>query len=177
MLDAFYTQLFRPAATRPSIQLSGLIVTLVLLTLAFNAAGALHFGVSGLEVILLLFALAGGFAMFWLAAAVTFLVALFGGQVPAPDKTRETLYALLSGLWPLMLSGAAIAFQRLAPNLGMLFSLALVLGTGVSLTAAIQRTQALSWARSLGLLLLSLGLALGSLLGIVVWPLMLFLGL
>lgn len=173
MLDAFYAQLFRPTEYRQSEQVSLVIAGLVLLTMTLNAAGALHVGSTGMPILLLLFALGGAIGFFWLAAAIMLLALLLGGT----GQTRLTLYALMGALWPLMFSGAVIAFQRWDPKVASLFSMVMVLGTVMNLIFTIHRIHQLDLGRSFVCLFLSLGLTMVSIIGLIIWPIMLFFGL
>ena len=173
MLDAFYSQLFRPLDYRPSEQTSLLIAGLVLVIMSLNAAGALHAGPTGMLLFLFLFCLGGAVGFFWLSAAVILLASLFGGT----SQSRAVLYALMGALWPLMFSGAVIAFQRWDVNLAALLSMVMVLGTLASLVHTIHRVYDLDIGVSFTCLFLSLGLTVISIFGLLVWPLMLFLGL
>jgi hypothetical protein len=172
MLDALYTNLFRPGQRQPSPDVSILVGLLVALILALNAAGALQVGVVGALGFLLVFGYAGLLGLFWLAAAVNLLAQLFGGE----GGGRSTLVALTQSLWPLLLSGPAIAANQWSNSLGNTFSFFVLLGTYATLTGAIHQVHRLSWLTSalcLGMTLVLSGLAL---MGLFLWPFMIFLG-
>ena len=172
MLDTLYVSFFRPADLRQSAQATVIIGGLVILVLALNAAGALGLGVKGVIGFTLLFLLAGVLGWFWLAAAVQLLATLFGGQ----GTSQDSLAAIARGLWPLLLSGPAIAAAQWSPSLGALLSLALNLGTFFCLAIAIQDAHQLNWFLAAFCLALTLGLSLCTLLGVFLWPVMIVLG-
>jgi len=173
MLDSLYVNLFRPAQTRLSPEVSLLIGLLAALILALNAAGAIKLGAGGVVVLWLTFIYAGLLGLFWLAAAINLLAQLLGGQ----GQGRSMLSAIAQGLWPLLLTGPAIAAAHWSAALGNLFSFLVVLATYFTLAGAIRQVHQLNWFKSAfclaGTLVLSV-LALG---GLFLWPLIIFLGM
>lgn len=172
LLDTLYISFFRPADLRHPTQAATLIGGLVVLALSLNAAGAVSLGVKGVIAFAIMFLVAGVLGVFWLAAAVQLVAPFWGGQ----GTSRTTLEAIARGLWPLLLSGPAIATANWSPTLGALFSLTLSLGTFLSLTSSIRYAHHLGWATAALCLTLTLGLSLLALVGLILWPLMLVLG-
>lgn len=172
MLDSLYTNLFRPDQSRLSLDISILVGLLVALVLALNAAGAVNVGVLGAVGFLFVFVWAGLLGLFWLTAAVNLLAQLLGGQ----GGGRSTLLALPQSLWPLLLSGPAIAATNWSGTLGNTFSFLILLGTYTSLTGAIHQVHQLSWLKSALCLAMTLALSGLALMGLFLWPFMIFLG-
>lgn len=173
MLDSLYTNLFRPAQARPSAQVSLLIGWLAVLILTLNAAGAIQLGTGGVVILLVAFMAGGLLGLFWLAAAANLLAQLLGGQ----GQGRSTLSAIAQGLWPLLLTGPAIAAAHWSTVLGSLFSFLVVLATYFTLTAAIRQVHQLDWLKSALCLAITLVLSVFALGGLFLWPLMIFLGM
>ncbi len=172
MLDTLYISFFRPADLRHPTQAALLIGALVILVLALNAAGAVSLGVTGVVAFTLLFLVAGLLGWFWLSASVQLLAPVLGGQ----GNSRTTLEAIARGLWPLLLSGPAITAANWSATFGALFSLALSLGTLLSLTSAIRYAHQMGWLQAAICIGLTLSFSLLALLGLVLWPMMLVLG-
>jgi hypothetical protein len=144
--------------------------------LALNAAGQLHVGLSGLLGLIFLFLLLGLIGCYWYAASIH----LLAQWMVSPQTSRripcQPWLVILQGLWPSILLGPAVSAQRWWPSVGLLFTLGILIGTGFTLILAIRRTYALSWTQAslcFGLTGMLGGLATLGLLG---WPLMLFLG-
>ena len=174
MLDAFYRQLFRPSeAEPPSLELSLLIAGLTLLVMTFNACSRLQLSSGALSPIFVLFALGGIVGIFWFTAAIYALTSFFGGQA----NYQTLLQAILVGLWPLLFSGAALSAQRLSMGFGAIFSIAVTVGTFVTLTRSLSTVQSFNPWKSFFLLIGAMILSVGATAGVVVWPIMAFLGL
>jgi hypothetical protein len=173
MLNTFYTTLFKPRDSQATASMSFMIGCLAVLILALNAAGVVHAGASGLMLILLLFSLAGGLGCYWLATSLHFCAQLLGGQ----GTSGQTLQAVVRGLWPLVLSGSAISSKNLSTSLGNLFTLGILIGTLVTLAGSVRQVHQLSWVQAAVSLALTLGSSTLALLGLILWPLMLFGGL
>lgn len=173
MLDSLYVNLFRPAHARLSPEVSILIGLLAALILALNAAGAIRLGAGGVAILLLVFIYAGLLGLFWLAAAINLLAQLLGGQ----GQGRSTLSAIAQGLWPLLLTGPAIAAARWSAALGNLFSFLVVLATYFTLSGAIRQVHQFNWLKSALCLAIALVLSVLALGGLFLWPLMIFLGM
>lgn len=172
MLDTLYGSLFRPSQGRVTPQVGLMVGLLIVLVLALNAGGAVGLGAGGVIGFILGFFLAGLLGLFWLTAAVNLLAQLLGGQ----GSGRATLIAITLGLWPLLLTAPAIAAASWSATLGALFSFAVTLGVFVTLTVAIRRVHHLSWLKAILCLAITLVLSGLALLGLIVWPLMIFLG-
>jgi hypothetical protein len=159
--------------------ISGLLIgALSWVVLALNAAGQLHAGLSGLLGLLFLFLLLGLIGCYWYTASVHLLAQwIFFSQTSGIRRIPfQPWLTILQGLWPTILLGPAVSAQRWWPNVGLLFTLGILIGTGFTLVLAIRRTYALSWTQAslcFGLTGMLGGLATLGLLG---WPLMLFLG-
>lgn len=173
MLNTFYTTLFKPRDSQASASISLMIGCLAVLILALNAAGTFHVGVFGLMIILLLFVLAGGLGCYWLATSLHFWAQLFGGQ----GDSGQTFQAVVRGLWPLLLSGSAIASKNLLPSLGSLFTLGILAGTLITVAGSVRQVHQLSWVQAAVSLALTLGVSVLALFGLILWPLMLVGGL
>ncbi|PZD73599.1 hypothetical protein C1752_01903 [Acaryochloris thomasi RCC1774] len=173
MLNTFYTTLFRPRDSQGTAAISLMIGGLTVLVLALNTAGVFHAGTSGLMLILLLFVLAGGLGCYWLATSLHFCAQLLGGQ----GTSGQTFQAVVRGLWPLLLSGSAIASKHLSPTLGSLFTLGILIGTLITLAGSVRQVHQLSWVQAAVGLSLTLGVSGLALLGLILWPLMLVGGL
>ena len=174
MLDSFYRQLFRPSQEDPpALEVSLLIGGLILLVMTFNAASRLHLSASGLSPMLIVFAMGGALGIFWFTAAIYALTSCFGVK----SDFQILLRAVVSGLWPLIFSGAALSAQGVSLALGAPFSLLVTLGTILTLTRSLAAVQSLLLWQSLFCLLGALVFAALSLAGLIVWPMMLFLGL
>lgn len=176
MLDTLYSSLFRPTPERVTPQAGIIIGLIIVLVLALNAGGAVGLGAGGVIGFTLGFLLAGLLGLFWLSAAVNLLAQLLGGQSGAQSGGRATLIAVTLGLWPLLLTGPAIAAAKWSATLGSLFSFVVTLGAFVTLTVAIRRVHHLSWIKAVLCLTITLILSGLALLGLIFWPLMIFLG-
>jgi hypothetical protein len=172
MLAQFYTLAFRPNVGQRSPSLALAIGGLVTLTLALNAAGQIGSGLVGVIGFTLLFAIATLIGWFWLAAGVNVLARFFGGQ----GTSGQTLLAIAQGLWPLLLTGPAVAALQWSEVFGGLFSLAVSIGTLLTLTLQIQIAHQFSWWGATLSLVGTLILSFFALFGLIIWPLMLFLG-
>lgn len=173
MLNTFYTTLFKPRESQASASISLMIGGLAVLILALNAAGTFHVGVFGLMIILLLFVLAGGLGCYWLATSLHFWAQLLGGQ----GDSGQTFQAVVRGLWPLVLSGSAIASKNLLPALSSLFTLGILVGTLITVAGSVRQVHQLTWVQAAVSLSLTLGVSVLALLGLILWPLMLLGGL
>lgn len=172
MLESLYPNLFRPSQRRLSPTVSLLIGLLTALILALNAAGTVNVGAGGAIFLLFIFVGAGLLGLFWLVAAVNLLAQLFGGR----GSGGATLAAMTQALWPLLLSGPAIAAANWSSAWGSLFSFLVTLGTYITLTAAIRQVHQFSWFKASLCLAVTLVLSGLALLGLVLWPLMITLG-
>jgi hypothetical protein len=173
MLNSLYTTFFKPSEIRISPQASVIIGLLVVFVLALNAAGAASAGVGGVLAFAFLFLFAGVLGWYWLAASLNLLAQLFGGQ----GNGRATMQAVAQGLWPLLLTGPAIAASNWSSILGGLFSFAISIGVCVTLIFAIRRVHQLDWIPAILCLLITFSLSFLALSGLIVWPLMIFLGM
>ena len=173
MLDTLYRQLFRPGEAPPSLDIAGLIGGVLLLVMTFNAAANLQLSASGLSPLLIIFTIGGFLGFFWFAAALYTLSTVMGTN----SNFQSLLPSILVGLWPLIFSGAALSMQKNIAPLGGLFSLGLIIGTVFTLSRSIAASQAMGQGRALVIILIALLLSAAALVGIVVWPLMLLLGL
>ncbi|MGF1601187.1 MAG: hypothetical protein ACFCU8_04060 [Thermosynechococcaceae cyanobacterium] len=173
MLNTFYSTIFKPGEVplTPSISVSIGLLTLLVLTL--NTAGAAHFGIFGVVLLLLIFFGAGLLGCFWLSAAVHFCAQFLGGQ----GTSSQTFQAVIRGGWPLLLSGPAISLTKLSHPLGSLFTLALMLGALITVTGSVRQVHQTSWTIATVSLALTLGCSALALFGLIVWPLMLIGGL
>jgi hypothetical protein len=174
MLSAFYSAIFRPTERRtPDNQVAWLIGGLVILILAFNAAGAIGAGTLGLLTLVLVFAFAGLLGLYWLSASVHLLAIAMGGH----GTIQATVGAIVQGLWPLLLTGPAIAAMDWSVRFGQLFSIAVSLGVYVTLVIAIQRAHHLGWLQAFLCLAITLAVSVLALTGLILWPLMVFWGM
>ena len=159
MLDAFYRQIFRPSEDEsPSIEVSLLIAGLTLLVMTLNASSRLQLPAGAISLLLILFALGGVLGLFWFTAALYALTSLLRRD----DDFQMLLLAVLSGLWPLMFSGAALSAQRLSAGFGALFSIAVTLGTVVTLTRSLARVQSFRPWQSFLFLIVAMLLSMGA---------------
>lgn len=173
MLNSFYDTVFKPGERPLTTTISLMVAGLTALVLALNTAGALHAGVAGLMVLLPLFLLAGGLGCYWLATSLHFCLQLLGGQA----TSAQTFQAVLRGLWPLLLSGSAIALSHFSSALGNLFTIGLLGGTALTLIGSVRQVHQLDWIQATVSLLITLGCSALALLGLILWPLMLIGGL
>lgn len=176
MLDALFTSFFGPQPSRSHQPVAVLIGFVLLSILALNAAGKAGLGIAGLIVFFLLFLIAGLLGWLWLSAALNFFAQLLGGQ----GSAQNTLRSVMLGLWPLMISGPAIAASRW-PNswgqfLGLLLGLVVIIGTISTLTRSLCHAHQLHWQKALLTVVLTLVISLLAWLGLILWPLMLVLG-
>lgn len=177
MLDALFVNFFGPQPSRNHQPVGVLIGFVLLIILALNAAGKAGFGIAGVIIFFLLFLVAGLLGCFWLAAALHFFSQLLGGQ----GKVQDSVRAVILGLWPLMISGPAIAASHwhnsLGQFLGLLLGLVVIIGTITTLTRSLRQAHQMHWQKAL----LSVGLTIVSSLlawlGLLLWPLILVLGL
>ncbi|WP_299408939.1 YIP1 family protein [Acaryochloris sp. IP29b_bin.148] len=176
MLDTLFTTFFGPSPSH-SRQPVVLIGFILLSILALNAAGTAGLGIAGVIIFFLLFLIGGLLGWIWLSAALHFFAQLLGGQ----GSAQETLPAVMMGLWPLMISGPAIAASRwpniLGQFLGLLLGLVVMIGTITTLTRSLCQAHQLHWRKALLTVVLTLAISLLAWLGLILWPLMLALGL
>jgi hypothetical protein len=173
MLNTFYSTLFKPGEAPLTPAITIVIGLLVLLVLTLNTAGAVHFGLFGFMLLLLLFLGAGLLGCFWLSTSLHFCLQFLGGQ----GTSSQTFQAVIRGGWPLLLSGAAVSLTKLSPSLGSLFALSLILGALITVAGSVRQVHQVHWAIAMVSLALTLGCSALALLGLIVWPLMLIGGL
>ena len=174
MLDAFYRQLFSPSEEDPpSLEVVVLIAGLILLVMTFNAASRLQVSASGLSGLFILFTLGGMLGVFWFTAAIYAISSCWGQSSDFPRLIR----AVVAGLWPLIFSGAALSAQGISMGLGAPFSLLVTLGTILTLTRSLAAVQSCLLWQSLLCVFGALMFSVFSLFGVLVWPLMVFVGL
>lgn len=177
MLDTLFATFFGSQSSRNPQPVAVLIGFVLLSILALNAAGKVGAGIAGVIIFFLLFWVAGLLGWLWLAAALNFSAQLLGGQGTAQDSLR----AVMLGVWPLMISGPAIAASQwpgiLGQFLGLLLGLVVLIGTLMSLTRSLSQVHQLHWGRALLAVTLTAVTSLLAWLGLILWPLMLVLGL
>ncbi|ABW27086.1 YIP1 family protein [Acaryochloris marina] len=177
MLDALFTTFFGAQSSRNNQSVSILIGFALLSILSLNAAGKVGAGIGGVIVFFLLFLVAGLLGGLWLAAAFNFFAQLLGGK----GSAQESLRAVLLGLWPLMISGPAIAASQwpgiLGQFLGLLLGLVVLIGTLVTLTRSIGQAHQLQWGKALLTVIFTAVTSMLAWLGFILWPLVLILGL
>jgi hypothetical protein len=157
--------------------LSGLSLGLLsCVVLAFNAAGSLHTGLIGLLGLIFLFLLLGSIGCYWYIASVHLLAQWITVNPPSTHQRSKAWLNSLQGLWPLILLGPAVSAQRWWPSFGLLFTLSVLIGTGIALMLAIRRAYALSWPQAGFCFGTTFVLATLATLGLLGWPMMLFLG-
>lgn len=176
MLDALFMTFFSPQPSRRDQPVTVVIGFVVLSILALNAAGKTGLGIAGVIIFFLLFLVAGLLGWLWLSAALNFFAQWFGGQGSAQDSSR----AVMMGLWPLMISGPAIAASHwpsiLGQFLGLLLGLVVIIGTLTTLTRTLCQTHQFHWRQGLQVIALTLISSLLAWLGLILWPLVLVLG-
>lgn len=177
MLDALFTTFFGPQPSRSPQSVTVLIGFVLLSILALNAAGKVGAGIAGVIIFFLLFLVAGLLGWLWVSAALHFMAQLFGGQ----GRAQESLQAVMQGLWPLMISGPAIAASRwpsiLGQLLGLLLGLVVLIGTIITLTRSLGQAHHLPWQKALLTVVLTSITSLLAWLGLILWPLMVIFGL
>lgn len=174
MLTSLYSALFRPTADRLSHDRVALVIgALVLIVLILNAAGAIGVGPWGVIGIGILFAFAGLVGWYWLSASVNLVAQWFGGQ----GTGQATAIAITQGLFPLILTAPAIAAGEWSVGFGALFSLAISIGVLILWVIAIREAHYLSWWKAIVTLVVTFALSGFALLGLLIWPLMLGLGM
>ncbi|WP_299487775.1 YIP1 family protein [Acaryochloris sp. IP29b_bin.137] len=177
MLDALFTTFFGPQPSRSHSSITVLIGFVLLSILALNAAGKTGAGIAGVIIFFLLFLVAGLLGWLWVSAALHFIAQLFGGQ----GSAQASLQAVMQGLWPLMISGPAIAASRwpslLGQFLGLLLGFVVLIGTVITLTRALGQVHQLHWQKALLSVVLTLVSSLLAWLGLILWPLMVLFGL
>ena len=173
MLESLFAQIFHPNTVRPSAALAVWIGGLVLLILALNAAGTLSVSVGGLLVLVVLFAVAGCLACFWFGLGIHAIATLFGGS----GQRATTFGAIIVALWPLLFSGSAIALGQWSPGLGAMASGVVTIGTLISLVHGIHRAEGIEWPQAFLTVGMTLAIAGVTLMGLLVWPMMIFLGI
>jgi hypothetical protein len=90
---------------------------------------------------------------------------------------QSTVGAIVQGLWPLLLAGPAITAMNWSIRFGQLFSIAISLGVYGTLVIAIRRAHHLGWLQALLCLAITLAVSFLALTGLILWPLMIFLGM
>jgi hypothetical protein len=173
MLDSIYTAIFRPFQIRFPRQAAVAIGLLATFIMASNAAARTNSGIGGLLGFALLFLFAGTLGWYWLAASVNLIAQLLEGQ----GNARATLEGTAWGLWPLLFTGVAVAAANWSALLGQLFLLIIVIGVFVTLTIAIRQVHQFSWLKAIFCLSLTLIFSLLALSGLLLWPVMIFLGI
>ena len=172
MLESIYVTMFRPGQSRET-NLAGIVIALLaILVMTLNVAGRIHLGAVGVALLYIVFLLAGCLGWYWLSVSVYFIAQLLGGR----GQGITTFQAIARGLWPLLLTGPAIAAAHWSQTLGSLFSLGVTMGLALTLTAAIRQAHQLRWLQAFLCLLISANLSFLAIGGLVLWPLMLFLG-
>lgn len=172
LLDGLYNSWFRPGLGRPHPAVAVASILLVLTVLSFNAAGVTNSSASGWLGWLFLFLLGGGVGWFWLSASLHMMARLLGGI----GSVTDTLGAVAQSLWPLILTGAANHAVRVAPRLGLLFSLGINLWVVVNLVRSLGQEHQLPWVRAVLCFGGAIMLAELALVGLILWPLMIALG-
>ncbi|NCJ07780.1 hypothetical protein GS597_14930 [Synechococcales cyanobacterium C] len=172
MLDTLYTSFFRPTQVRAPLVSALIIASLVILVMALNAAGALSLGSGGVILFAILFAIGGLLGWFWLSAALHLVASVLGGH----GSGAATLMAVARSLWPLLLSGPAIAAAQWSASLASLLSLAVTALTLVMLILSLEQVHQFGRLKALLCLGVALALSMYSLLGLILWPLMTLLG-
>lgn len=177
MLDTLFTTFFGPHPSRGQQSVTILIGFALLSILALNAAGKAGTGIAGVIIFFLLFLVGGLLGWLWFSAALHFIAQLLGGQ----GSAQESLQAVMQGLWPLMISGPAIAASRwpsiLGQFLGLLLGLIVVIGTVITLARSLSQVHQLRWPKALLIVVLTLVSSLLAWLGLILWPLMMLFGL
>lgn len=174
MLTALYSSLFNPARDRDlSYSVALVIGALVVLTLTLNTAGALGLGPAGVLPLLVVYTLAGLAGWFWFTASVNLVAQWFGGQ----GTGRTTAYVMAQGLLPLIFTAPAIAALNWSESFGALFTLAISISVLVLWGIGIQKIHQISWFEALLTLGITFALTGLALMGLIVWPLMLALGM
>ncbi|MEN9207705.1 MAG: YIP1 family protein [Gloeomargarita sp. GMQP_bins_120] len=173
LLEGLYNSWFRPAQGRPSLPVAVAGLVLVCLVLSLNAAAWTGSTVMGWLGWFFAFGLGLGLGWFWLSAALHTVAQGLGGV----GSVADTFGAVAQSLWPLLLTGAAKSALAWSPRLGLLFSLGINLWVVVNLVRCVGREHQLPGLRALlcfgGVILL----AELALLGLVLWPLMVMLGM
>ncbi len=173
LLDGLYNSWFRPGLGRPPMPVAIVSILLVLTVLSFNAAGFTNSGAAGWLGWFFLFLLGGGVGWFWLSAALHVLAQLLGGI----GSVTDTLAAVAQSLWPLMLTGAANSALKISPRLGLVFSLGINLWVVANLVRSMAQEHQLPWVRALLCFGGAIVLAELALVGLILWPLMIALGM
>ncbi|MCS6782729.1 MAG: Yip1 family protein [Gloeomargarita sp. SKYBB_i_bin120] len=173
LLEALYNSWFRPELGRPTMPVAVASLGLVCLVLSLNAVAFL--GGTALDWLgwFFLFGLGLALGWFWLSAALH-TVALWLGGV---GSVADTFAAVAQSLWPLLLTGAANSALNLSPSLGLLFSLAINAGVVVNLVRAVGREHQLPGLRAVVCFGGAIVLVELALLGLILWPLMVLLGM
>jgi hypothetical protein len=178
MFNGLGSILFRGEAHQRSVFATLLLPICACLVLAFNAAGQLHLGFRGLMGLSALFIVLGTVGCYWYIASIDLLGQWFRQTRPSelPNAGHYSGLTVLEGLWPLILLGPALSAQRWWPSLGTFMTLCTILGSGLTLIAAIRRAHNIHWIQA-GLCLLFTAV-LGSLaiMGLLGWPMMFILG-
>ncbi|APB34275.1 hypothetical protein GlitD10_1949 [Gloeomargarita lithophora Alchichica-D10] len=173
LLDGLYNSWFRPGLGRPHPSVAIVSILLVLTVLSFNAAGITNSTADGWLGWFFLFLLGGGVGWFWLSAALHMVARLLGGI----GSVTDTLGVVAQGLWPLILTGAANSALKVSPRLGLLFSLGINVWVVVNLVRGMGQEHQLNWVRAVLCFGGAIILAELALVGLILWPLMVALGM
>jgi len=92
-------------------------------------------------------------------------------------SVTDTLGAVAQSLWPLMLTGAANSALQISSRLGLLFSLGINLWVVVNLVRSMAQEHQLPWVRAVLCFGGAIVLAELALVGLIIWPLMIALGM
>lgn len=172
MLDSLYSTLFRPSETRFSTAATWGLWLLLGLVLAFNAAGVIGLDAKGTLALVIAFVIGELLGWYWFSASIDLLARLMGGQ----GDVQTTMGAIAQGFWPLLLTAPAIAIKNWFPGLGELISLVIIIWVLVALVRGIRHVYNLGWGRSILCLVITGILSGVTLLGLILWPLMILLG-
>ncbi|MCS7031181.1 MAG: YIP1 family protein [Gloeomargarita sp. SKYG116] len=173
LIEGLYNSWFRSELGRPSMPVAVASLALVCLVLSLNAAAMTESTVTGWLGWFFLFGLGLALGWFWLSAALHTVAQLLGGV----GSVTDTFGAVAQSLWPLILTGAANGILRFSPLLGLVFSLAINLWVVVNLVRCVGREHQLPGLRAVLCFGGAIVLAELALLGLILWPLMVILGM
>ncbi len=157
--------------------LLGLFLGLLSCTvLAFNAGGALHTGLLGVLGLIFLFLLLGLIGCYWYVASVHLLAHWLSADRESSRQSPQSWLISLEGLWPMILLGPAVSAQRWCPHFGLLFTLSILVGTGIAMILANRRAYDLSWLQASFCFGTTIVLGTLAILVLLGWPMMFFLG-
>jgi hypothetical protein len=179
MVNGFDSILLRNEAPQRSVFATLLLPTCACLVLAFNAAGQLHLGFRGLIGLSALFLVLGTVGCYWYIASINLLGHWFRQTRPSELPNAEYYYSsltILEGLWPIILLGPALSAQRWWPSFGAFMTLCTILGSGLTLMAAIRRVHNIHWIQAGLCLFLTVVLGSLAIAGLLGWPMMFILG-